>query len=245
MKKRKRILIIAGFDPCGGAGVLADTKTIQKLGQESMGVITANTIQTEDCFVDVNWIDEGVIMKQLENLLDKYSFDGLKIGLVSSFEFLNLMLVKIKSVNPKIMTVWDPVLKSSSGFDFEHNLTALKNVLLNVDWVTPNWNEIKILGGETEGLVAAERLMQEANVYLKGGHNSNNIGKDYLFFKGRQISLNPKKGIYYEKHGSGCVFSSAFLTYLLQGYTPHKAGLKAKRYIEMFLKSDNGLLGKH
>ena len=71
MNKQNYILTIAGFDPSGGAGILADIKTFEQHKCIGMGVQTANTIQTENEFLSVNWIDENVVLKQLEMLLSK------------------------------------------------------------------------------------------------------------------------------------------------------------------------------
>ena len=73
-KKNNYILTIAGFDPSGGAGILADVKTFEQNKCIGMAVQTANTIQTEDEFLSVNWVNEDIVIKQLEKLLIKYTF---------------------------------------------------------------------------------------------------------------------------------------------------------------------------
>lgn len=247
MKKQTYILTIAGFDPSGGAGLLADIKTFEQNKCIGMAVQTANTIQTEDEFLSVNWIDENIVFQQLETLLNKYKFSFVKIGLMPSLQFLQIAIQICKQSNEKIKIVWDPILSASAGFNFNHNLDLLKEVLKDVYLITPNWDEVKILSGSNESIDGAKELSSLTKVYLKGGHNPNDLGKDYLFEKEEQKTFNPKitnKSLY-AKHGSGCVLSSAIAANLNQGYTLQKSILKSKRYIEGFLGSNKSLIGRH
>ena len=245
MIKRPNIITIAGFDPSGGAGVLADVKTFEAHRCNGFAVQTANTIQTEDDFVSVKWVEEALIKDQLQTLCNRYAIQGVKIGLVPSLSFMLDILPIVRDVNKKLIIVWDPILSASAGFDFKHDLAQLAEVLSKVDYITPNWNEIKQLSGNNDSLQGAHALAEFTQVYLKGGHNEGDLGKDYLFNENGKRSFNPKAGKYFEKHGSGCVFSSALISNLLRGYPTQKAVLKSKRYIEEFLKSDSSKLGKH
>lgn len=245
MKKRPHILTIAGFDPSGGAGILADIKTIESLDGVGMAVQTANTIQTEDAFMSVNWVDENQIMAQLLTLLDRYVFDGVKVGLIPSLEFLGRIVPLLSLNNDKAPVIWDPVLSASAGFDFEQNLSGLNAAVNLVDWITPNWHEARRLGGNENALEGMEELGRLTHVYLKGGHHEEDKGKDFLITQGGVKGFNAKQGRYYDKHGSGCVFSSALTVHLAKGYPKQKAILRSKRYVEFFLKSTPTLLGRH
>ena len=245
MKKRPYILSIAGFGPTGGAGVLADIKTFEKLKCLGMAVQTANTIQSEDTFHSANWIAEKEVIGQLKYVLEHYEFLGVKIGLVPSFSFLNEVLDIIRTSNSKIPIVWDPVLSVSAGFDFGHDLSAIEICLDKVDWITPNWNEAKRICGTNEVIEGCKALSQITKVYLKGGHNTDDLGTDYLIEKGTVQQFNPRSGNYFEKHGSGCVFSAALAANLAKGYPQQKVILRTKRYVEQFLKSSRTLLGMH
>ena len=245
MKKRVNILSIAGFDPSGGAGVLADIKTFELHKCYGMAVQTANTVQTENDFKAVNWIKDERVKDQLDTLLNEYAFAGVKIGLISSFDFLVDLIDRVREKNPKTVIVWDPVLSASAGFDFHKDAESVNQVLNRVDWITPNWQEMQVLGKTDNALEAAIEMSNSLNVYLKGGHNSESLGKDYWLFKGELKAFNPKKGNYSEKHGSGCVFSSALAANLAKGFPPQKAVLKSKRYIEELLRSTSAKLGYH
>ena len=245
MKKRKVILSLAGFDPCGGAGILADLKTFEQHKCVGMAVQTANTIQTEDEYITPNWISEDEILLQANTLLNRYQFDAFKIGLVPSFEFLVKILPILKNNNPKAIVVWDPILSASAGFDFNHTTAQLEKIPELVDWVTPNWNEMGQLAATDQVPEAAQNFSSLVHVYLKGGHHPTEIGKDFLYVKGKWTVYKPKAGNYSPKHGSGCVFSSALAANLAKGYPNNKAILRAKRYVERYLKSDDSKLGRH
>lgn len=245
MKKRPKIVSIAGFDPTGGAGLLADIKTFEANKCQGFAVQTANTVQTEDKFESVNWVQDELMLKQLDFLLEQYSFGFAKIGLISSLDLLKTVVDRLLTKNENTIIIWDPILAVSAGFDFEHDLTNLEDVLSKIHLFTPNWVEMERIGKDNDCLAAAKRWSEYCKVYLKGGHNKAALGKDYLFDKGNVKTFNPKQGDLNPKHGSGCVFSSALLANLAKGHTEQKAVLKAKRYIEWFLGSDKSLLGYH
>lgn len=245
MSLRPKILTIAGFDPSGGAGVLADVKTLEANGCLGFAVSTANTIQNEKEFIFPNWIKEDEVFVQLNVLLKQHQFKYVKIGLISSLLFLQKIISKLKTQNSNLKIIWDPILSASAGFDFNHDLSELKELLSEIFLITPNWNEVKVLSESKDAIEGAKELAKYTNVYLKGGH-SEDIGKDYLFFEDNIYPLNPKcTKIIYPKHGSGCVFSSALTANLAKEYSILKACLKSKRYIEKYLSSSTGLLGYH
>jgi hydroxymethylpyrimidine/phosphomethylpyrimidine kinase len=246
LRKRPYILTIAGFDPTGGAGVLADCKTFEKHKCLGMAVITANTIQTENKFIALNPVDEDIVLRQLEALLKQYYFKYVKIGLVPNLELLQLCIDLLKKYLPEIKIIWDPVLSATAGKDFDLNLNILDNLLNSVFLLTPNFDEVKILAQEENSFQAAEKLAQKTNIYLKGGHNPDNPGKDYLYYHQKCYPLNPKqKQKIYPKHGSGCILASAITANLSKGYPILKASLRSKRYIEKVMSSNPSLLGFH
>ena len=243
MKSRPKILTIAGFDPSGGAGILADVKTIESHRCQAFAVNTANTIQNEEEFISPNWIDETTVFSQLELLLKLHQFHFVKIGLVPSIDFLKKVIQQLSVTNCQI--IWDPILSTSSGFDFKHDLSDLKDVLKNIFLLTPNWDEIKLLSNNDDALEGAKQFTAYTNVYLKGGHNQDEIGKDFLFYNKTAYPFNTKKRCIYPKHGSGCVLSSALIANIALGYPMIKACLRSKSYVTQFLTSSSKLLGNH
>lgn len=244
MNKRPHILTIAGYDPCGGAGVLADVKTAEYHQCMGMGVLTANTIQTEDTFVSVGWVDENQLLKQLETLLSKYRFQAVKIGIVESFDRLQRIINKVRSFQSDVFIVWDTVLSASSGFDFVNDIhqESLISLLKSIDLITPNAIEVQKLTGNEDVFQGAKALSKHTDILLKGGHRTDKIGVDTLFYNGLEIDFLPTKKQVYPKHGSGCMLSSAIASNVALGFSLDVACEKAKRFIEKQLSSNNSLL---
>lgn len=244
---RPFVLSIAGLDPSGGAGVLADIKTFEQHQVTGFAVITANTIQTENEFLAIEWININFVIRSIEALFDKYKISVVKIGIVPNLHYLNRILSTIKLLSPSTQIVWDPVLKSTSKFEFmsiEYRLN-LNKILSKIDLITPNYNEIEIL---FPGFIQHQLRMQNeisTAVFLKGGHNSLAIGTDRLFLKDEIIDLLPSEKKCFEKHGSGCVLSSAIAGNLALHQPLKKACKNAKIYIEKYLSSTSTLIGNH
>jgi hydroxymethylpyrimidine/phosphomethylpyrimidine kinase len=244
MNKRPHILTIAGYDPSGGAGVLADIKTAEFNQCMGMGVLTANTIQTENTFLSVGWINEHQIVKQLETLLTRYQFGAVKIGIIESFERLQTIVNKVKEHQPTVFIVWDTVLSASSGFDFvnEINQEKLMTLLKSIDLITPNANEVHKLTGNGDVYQGAKELSLHTTILLKGGHRTDKIGVDTLFYNGIEIDFLPANTQVFPKHGSGCMLSSAIASNVALGFSIDVACEKAKRFIEKQLSINNSLL---
>ncbi len=240
-------LSIAGFDPIGGAGVLADIKTFEQHQVTGFAITTANTIQTENEFFEIEWIDLSFVLRSLETLFKSYNIQSVKIGIVPSLDYLNQILSVIKAVSPTTQIVWDPVLKSTTEFEFMNmkNQLDLNKMLSKIDLITPNYNEAEIL---FPGFISNQLSLKNkisTSVLLKGGHNPIEIGTDRLFLKDEIIDLLPSNKECFEKHGSGCVLSSAIASNLALNQTLTEASKNAKTYIEKFLSSNTTLIGYH
>lgn len=244
---RPIVLSIAGFDPCGGAGILADVKTFEQTHCLGMAVVSALTIQTEDRFYSVNWMSSNEIIEQLKPLLERYKIEFVKIGIIKDIQTLKEVVLYIHSLNNNIKIIWDTVLSASSGFNLidEINEAELKELLSRIYLITPNANEITKLLHSGETNESAIKLSTYCNVLLKGGHNNINKGTDILYENNSKYSLKPGEGRYYEKHGSGCILSAAITSELAKGKELKKACASAKLYIEKTLSSNKNLLGYH
>ena len=250
MKFRPIVLSISGYDPSGGAGLLADIKTLEQNKVYGLGVATAFTIQNESEFESVEWISKDKILKQIEIVLRKSKVDYVKIGLIENAQTLKSIISYLKDFNPKVSIIWDPVLKASAGFDFhsQENLQKWQDCVSDLFLITPNWEEIKWLSGKSDSQEGAKYLSEKCHVYLKGGHNPEKPGHDYIFPLANTIkpfNLKPRSKEVFQKHGSGCVFASAITAYLSKGLTLNRSSLFAKEYITRFLLSNPTLLGYH
>lgn len=236
---------IAGYDPSGGAGLLADIKTFEQLKVQGLGVCTAMTLQTESQCLSLNWQPLEEILSAIDVLMENYHVEAIKIGVVKDAQFLTQIVEKIRSINPEAKIIWDPVLKSTSEFSFFdlNTISELKNVLKQIDLITPNYNEYKIL----KGFNLFKNAGNSCSVLIKGGHREDKLGTDVLVDNGKEILIHPtdKTSVFYPKHGSGCVLSSAIASHLALGKNLEEACRNGKLYIEKFLISNSTLLGFH
>ncbi len=246
-KQRPFALSIAGFDPSGGAGVLADVKTFENNGVYGFGVCSALTIQNDREFHDIDWIHINTILEQIKILQKQFNIAYFKIGLIENFFILHQLIQWIRSVQPDAVILWDPILKASAGFEFHKNneQKTVKKILKNITLITPNIPEVIQLSGLSIANAGAAKLSKYCHVYLKGGHGNEKDVTDILYSGGKEFSFVSKKIKNGEKHGSGCVLSAAILSNLAKGNNLEKSCKMAKKYIHQFLSSNETLLGYH
>ncbi len=248
MKQKPHILTIAGFDPSSGAGITSDIKTFEAHNLNGLSVCTAITIQNDIDFKDCIWIDEAIILSQIETLFERFSISMVKIGIVQSWKVLEKIIDVLHKLNPTIAIVLDPILKASSGFDFHtrSDLETLSNILEKCNIITPNYDEIKNLFPDKSIEQTIAFISKKTNIYLKGGHRTDKKGWDEIYHSDIvQINMPPGVDKIHNKHGSGCVLSSSLASNLSKGIILEDACKNAKRYTEQFLNSNATLLGNH
>lgn len=240
---RPFILTIAGLDPSGGAGILADIKTFEQHKVTGFAISTANTIQTENQFYEIQWTDLSFVIRSIEILFLNYKISVVKIGILSSLYDLSRIVSTIKLLSRSTKIVWDPVLKSTTKFEFMEvqNHLSLDEIISKIDLITPNYHEVAILFPD---FISNENRFS-TNVFLKGGHNEEALGTDHLFLKNEVLELLPSEKKCFEKHGSGCVLSSAIAANLALNQNLKQACKNAKIYIENYLSSTPTLIGYH
>jgi hydroxymethylpyrimidine/phosphomethylpyrimidine kinase len=241
-------LTIAGFDPTAGAGVLADIKTFEQHRVYGFAINTGNTIQTDNAFIAMQWTPLDFVLRSIETLLENYDIKAIKIGIVPSLGYLKEIVFTVKKRSLQTKIVWDTVLKSTSQFDFLkiENQVVLLEIMKEIDLITPNYNEIlQFSPVEKNADLIAKNLAQYSSVLLKGGHNPVEIGVDYLYKKNETVRLAPKETNLVEKHGSGCVLSSAITANLTLGQDLKTACTNAKKYTEHYLDTNQTKLGYH
>ncbi len=241
------VMSIAGFDPSAGAGILSDIKTIEANGGYGFGVVSAITCQNDIAFEKVTWLPLIEIKEQIDVLLKRFEIRYFKIGLIQSLEVLYQLITYIKEKVPVAVIIWDPILKASAGFVFHRSIEKdmLQQVFSNVTCITPNIPEAHQLFGADN---LSERLLTESdqyNIYLKGGHSDNANATDILFAKKQTHLFTNQRIANGEKHGSGCVLSTAFTTQLAIGKDLSTAASNANQYTNHFLLSNKSLLGYH
>jgi len=240
---RPFVLTIAGLDPSGGAGILADIKTFEQHKVTGFAISTANTIQTENQFYEIQWTDLSFVIRSIETFFLNNKISAVKIGIVSSLHDLNRIVSTVKLLSPSTKIVWDPVLKSTTKFEFMNikDRFDLNKILSKIDLITPNYLEAEILFPD---FIYKENEFS-TNILMKGGHNVKALGTDRLFLKDEVVELFPSEKKCFEKHGSGCVLSSAIASNLALNQTLKEACINAKIYIENYLSSTPTLIGFH
>ena len=248
MSAHQYILTIAGFDPSSGAGLTSDIKTFQAHGLYGLSVCTAVTVQNDVDFFESHWMETEVVLNQIDVLFQRFSIDYVKIGIVKNWLSLSQIISKLKVLNPSVKIVLDPVLKASAGFDFHEQemMNFFDGILSQLTLITPNYAEIKALYPNRSIDETIEHISSKTNLYLKGGHRSDKVGLDQLFYN-KIVQLNIEPGInnVSSKHGSGCVLSSVLASNLALGYSLTESAQLSKKYIEQFLSSNTTLLGTH
>jgi hydroxymethylpyrimidine/phosphomethylpyrimidine kinase len=243
---------------------LSDIKTLEAHGVYGCAAITGLTFQNEREIRRVEWLGLEKIVEQIDLCFASAAFDWVKIGITPSMGMAGAIIDHIRQHNPGVRVVLDPVIRASSGQAFWGDLTAEWEALtaeweaLAAEWealaarcylITPNWEEIGWLfpGEDIEVRCAAMTKEGERHIYLKGGHNREHPGRDYLWSDGEVEVLDAVDGgrEITPKHGSGCVLSSALTANLALGFPLPIAAERAKRYIERFLSSNKTLLGWH
>jgi hydroxymethylpyrimidine/phosphomethylpyrimidine kinase len=247
LNHRPTVLTIAGFDPSGCAGILADIKTFEAHNVSGMAVCTANTKQNVDEFEEVNWVKINYLVNQLDLLQKKTKFGFVKIGLVENFNVLHIIIDELIHHNKDVKIIWDPIFKASAEFEFHSAIdkNMLETICSKLYLVTPNLDEIELfMPGEKPG-VAGDHLSQFCNVLIKGGHSTDNTSNDLLFMKNKLYRFAADKLSGVSKRGTGCVLSSAITANLANGTDLEKACEKAKNYITKYLTSNDSLIGYH
>jgi len=225
LKIKSKILIIAGSDSSGGAGIQADIKTVTALGSYAMTAITAVTAQNTKGVKKITPIPTKNVQKQITMILDDIRADGVKIGMLHNASIIKCVYSIIKKYKLKNI-VLDPVMFAKGGTKLINNssIEYLKKLLLPLsNLVTPNIPEAEVLIGGSisnkKDMIEAAKIilnMGSKNVLLKGGHLKSKMICDILATK-KGIKVFSKRKIKTKNtHGTGCTLSSALATCLSQ-----------------------------
>ena len=240
MKPNSKILIIAGSDSSGGAGIQADIKTVTALGSYAMTAITAVTSQNTTGVKSIESIKPREISRQIEFTSKDIKPDAIKIGMLHSTEIINTVLKSLNRINTKKI-ILDPVMVAKGGTKLIDNksIKFLKLKLIKkVSLITPNIPEAEILTKtriySVDDMINAAKILISLgakNVLIKGGHLKSKIMQD-IFFNKNEISTFKNKKIHTNNtHGTGCTLSSAIATYYSCGKTLKKSCEMAIKYV--------------
>lgn len=247
MKPKSKVLIIAGSDSSGGAGIQADIKTVTALGSYAMTAITAVTSQNTTGVNSIVPIQPKEISNQINFSAKDIRPNAIKIGMLHSKQVIQAVIKSLNTIKIK-KVVLDPVMVAKGGAKLINNAAIIyikdklmKNILL----ITPNIPEAEILTKtkitSTKDMIKAGKILISLgakNVLIKGGHLNSRQMNDILInkkiikvFKSKKYNLN-------NTHGTGCTLSSAIATYLSCGKDLIKSCELGIKYVNEAIKSN-------
>lgn len=250
-----RVLICAGSDSGGGAGIQADIKAVTALGGFAMTAITALTAQNTLGVQEVLGIPPAFIRAQIASVLDDLGADAIKTGMLHDSATIEAVCGELAARAPGVPLVADPVMVAKGG----HRLLAaeavetLKRRLLPLaSVITPNIPEAEVLAGmeirsEADMHHAAEALLTLGvpAVLLKGGHLESERLVDLLATPEGVTRFEDARIATTQTHGTGCTLASAIAAGLAQGMALHDAVARARRYVRAAILAAPGYGAGH
>jgi hydroxymethylpyrimidine/phosphomethylpyrimidine kinase len=248
---RGRVLIVAGSDSGGGAGVQADIKTVTMLGAYAATAITALTAQNTEGVFGVLPVPSDFILRQIEVVLDDIGADAIKTGMLHDAGVIEILAAVLARRAAAVPLVVDPVMAAKGGARLiePDAITALKQLLIpRAAVLTPNLPEAEILADMTIGDPAAMRRAGHRllalgcrAVLMKGGHLPGSTVADVLVSDAESRVWESPRIDTRHTHGTGCTLASAIAAGLAQGLAIEEAVDRARDYVEKAIASAPGL----
>jgi hydroxymethylpyrimidine/phosphomethylpyrimidine kinase len=238
-------LTIAGVDPSGGAGILADIKTMSALGAYGMAVVAALTAQNTQAVTAISRVPADFVAAQIDTIFGDIQVDAVKIGMLGQKDVIRIVAQRLARWRPAHLVV-DPVMVAKSGDRLleREAIAELREALLPLATVlTPNLPEAGVLlnTGSAQTLKemrhAAEKLRRllsdssERWIFLKGGHLPGSETIDILYDGDQMIELPGRRIDTLNTHGTGCTLSAALAALLPQHNAMPEAARLAKAYL--------------
>jgi hydroxymethylpyrimidine/phosphomethylpyrimidine kinase len=240
---RPSVLVFAGSDPSGGAGLQADIPAIAALGAHPLSAITALTVQDNDRVFKVHPVPAALVQQQAQALIDKIDIPVVKIGIVgnrANAEAIADTLQLMRQRRPDLQVVLDPVLASGHGDALSEDspVFAIMSLLPFATLVTPNLPEAAALcGGKQQIEAQVEALLRYCpNVLIKGGHGTGPDVVNRLFTRENQCTWTWPR-LDGSWHGTGCTLASAIAALLACGKTMVEAVEEAQAYCHQTLQT--------
>jgi hydroxymethylpyrimidine/phosphomethylpyrimidine kinase len=239
--KQPCVLVFAGLDPSGGAGIQADIEAIGAMGAHALPIVTTLTVQDNDRVFAVHAVEAGIVRQQAQALMAKLSIAAIKIGIVGSHQNVAVIvdtILALRAAQPDLPVVLDPVLASGHGDALarDNALQMLEPLRRLASIITPNLPEALALCESAITLEAqAARLLQDtAHVLIKGGHGETSQIVNHWFTgtSHRQWQWPRLDGAF---HGSGCTLASAIAACLARGLSMDNALNEAQAYVQAAL----------
>lgn len=249
------MLVVAGSDPSGGAGIQADIKTITMMGQYAATAITAITVQNTIGVQEAVGIEPRVIRSQIEVVLEDVGADAIKTGMLHSADVVATVAETIPAAGFNGPVVIDPVMVASSGdplLDDAAVALIRTRLIPQATLVTPNLPEAEVLtglpvkdGGDMLKAGQAILDMGAQAVLMKGGHMNADVLIDYLITGQGVTEMSAHKRATRHTHGTGCSFASAFAALLAKGLTLEQAFPVAHQFVQDAIAAAPGFGAGH
>jgi len=245
-----RILVIAGSDSGGGAGIQADIKAITLLGGHAMTAVTAITAQNTLGVTTVHPVPAETVLAQIDAVVADIGLDAVKIGMIGSAfvaEQVALRLGALRAAQPDLPIVFDPVMVATSGAALadEATIAAFGRLMDVATIVTPNLPELARLSDQDDPVAAALRLVGDHGcaVLVKGGHEEGDALADALIETDNMTSWQGQRIHTTGTHGTGCTLASAIATFLAGGESLAGAVERARTFVRVALHASPKLGG--
>jgi hydroxymethylpyrimidine/phosphomethylpyrimidine kinase len=251
-----RVLVIAGSDSGGGAGIQADIKTVTALGGFAMTAVTAITVQNTIGVTNVHEVPPQIVREQIEAVMGDLGADAWKLGMMGSSAHVRTVMEAWYAVGQGVPVVLDPVMIAKGGASLlaEDAVAVIRDELMPIAAiVTPNAPEAEALTGvEVRGLDgqidAAEILVEQLGAFavlVKGGHIEGDTIRDVLLTReGYRVFESPRIETR-ATHGTGCTLASAIAAHIAQGAAIEPAVEKARSYLMEAIRRAPGLGAGH
>jgi hydroxymethylpyrimidine/phosphomethylpyrimidine kinase len=234
-----RILIVAGSDSGGGAGIQADIKTVTMLGGHAMTAVTAITAQNTLGVNSVHPVPAEMILSQIDAIVADIGVDAVKVGMVAGPFAARAIAERLKKLE-NVPIVFDPVMVATSGAPLADDSTvAAFGQLMDVATVvTPNLPELNRLTSEEDPVAAALHLVGQHGcaVLIKGGHEEGDALADALIETDNMTSWQGQRIDTENTHGTGCTLASAIACFLGQGDSLISAVERARTFVRVALQ---------
>jgi hydroxymethylpyrimidine/phosphomethylpyrimidine kinase len=239
------VLTIAGFDPTGGAGIIADTKTIREFHAYPVGLVTSLTSQNSRGFYKAISTPTNLLKHQLKSIIQDFTINAIKIGMISEISTLNFIIDALSHELKGVPTVIDPIISPTKA-NKEMSMPMIdiycQKLMPLATIITPNINEAQIFTGKT---ISSVKSLKEAasillatgtkSVFITGGDHFLSLNNDTLtdiFLEKNNLKVYRHKTINTTNtHGTGCMLSSAIAANLAKNYDNETSVKLARDYI--------------
>lgn len=251
-----RVLIVAGSDSGGGAGIQADIKAVTAMGGFAATAITALTAQNTLGVHGIHDVPPDFVEQQMRVVLEDIGADCIKIGMLHRPDIIETVCLVLDELAPNVPVVVDPVMVAKGGAALlaDDAMVALRNLMVpRAAVLTPNLPEAEALAGfEAPGeddaprLAAAVMELGAKNVLLKGGHREGPEVLDLLADdRGTMESFRSKRIETNDTHGTGCTLASAIAAGIAQDLTLRDSVERARGYVLEAIQTAPGFGGGH